>query len=83
MSQRQLNIRLADKDIAVLEAASFLQAHPLPDLVRSVLLDRVAALSADPLVQQALRLRAEDAAIKEGKVTPLKRRRAPATTNDA
>jgi hypothetical protein len=72
---RQVNIRLPDEDVAVLEAASFLDEDGLPDLVRRILLDRVAVLRKDPQVHDALRLRAERAAAKEGTLSSLDARR--------
>jgi hypothetical protein len=75
VGQRQINIRLADEDMGVLEAASFLEAEPLHEVVRAILLDRVAGLRADPKVQQALRLRAERTAEHAGVLSSLDARR--------
>lgn len=72
MSQRQINIRLPDEDVAVLEAAAFLDKEPFPEFVRQILLSRVATLRGNPRVQQALRLQAEQAAEKEGVLRPLR-----------
>ena len=71
VSQRQINIRLRDEDVAVLEAAAFLHGGALPDFVRRILLERVAALRSDPRVQQALRLRAEQTAEEKGVLRPI------------
>lgn len=71
MPQRQINIRLPDEDVAVLEAGAFLDEGQLSEFVRQALLDRVAALRAHPRVQEALRLRAEQAAEKDGVLRPI------------
>ncbi len=75
MAQRQVNIRLADEDVTVLEAAAFIDGEALSDRVRAVLLQHVESLRADPLVQQALRLRAERDGMKDGSVASLSDRR--------
>lgn len=75
MAQRQVNIRLAEEDVAVLEAAAFLDELAVSDLVRTILLERVTALRGDAAVGEALRLRAERAAIRSGVVSSLADRR--------
>ena len=75
MSQRQINIRLPDEEVAVLEAAAFLEGGSLADLVRTALTDRVAGLRTDPRVLDALRLRAERSAEKAGVLRPLDAKR--------
>ena len=71
MPHRQINIRLPDEDVGILEAGAFLDESALPEFVREILLDRVAKLRSDPRVQGALRLRAEQAAEKEGVLRPI------------
>ena len=72
MSQRQINIRLPDEDVAVLEAGAFLDAGSLPEFVRQTLLDRVETLRSNPRVLEVLRLRAEEAAEKDGVLRPIR-----------
>ena len=72
MSQRQINIRLPDEDAAVLEAGAFLDAGSLAEFVRQTLLDRVETLRSNPRVLEVLRLRAEEAAEKEGVLRPMR-----------
>jgi len=71
LPQRQINIRLPDEDVAVLAAGAFLDEGQLHEFVRQTLLDRVAILRANPRVQEALRLRAEQAAEKDGVLRPI------------
>lgn len=75
MAQRQVNIRLAEEAVTILEVAAFLDKETLPDRVRAVLMQHVEALRADPLVQEGLRLRAEREGMKEGSVASLSARR--------
>jgi hypothetical protein len=58
VAQRQVNIRLAEEDVAVLEAAAFADDDALPDLVRSILLERIASFRRDPEIDQILAVRA-------------------------
>jgi hypothetical protein len=75
VAQRQVNIRLAEEAVTILEVAAFLDKETLPDRVRAVLMQHVESLRADPLVQEGLRLRAEREGMKEGSVTSLSARR--------
>jgi hypothetical protein len=70
-AQRQINIRMADEAVSVLEAAAFLKRDTLPDLVRAVLLDYVTELERQPRVREMLRLRAEEEAAEAGVLTPI------------
>jgi hypothetical protein len=75
VAQRQINIRLSDEDVAVLEAAAFLESQALADVVRGTLLERVATLRREPEVATLLDLRARRAAERSGAVTSLDARR--------
>lgn len=59
MGQRQVNVRLDKADVEVLEAAGFVNGLSLTDEARAGLLSHVAKVRADPLVEQALGIRAE------------------------
>lgn len=75
MAQRQINIRLPEEDVVVLEASAYLDAHALPDLVRSLVLQHVATLKLDPEVQQFVRARSRRKAESQTKVTSIKKHR--------
>jgi hypothetical protein len=75
MANKQVNIRLPAEDVAVLEAAGFLEGEYFSEIVRRILMEQVAALRRRPVIQQALRLRAEHAAAQAGVLTPLEPRR--------
>ncbi|MEA2371597.1 MAG: hypothetical protein QOH12_1991 [Solirubrobacteraceae bacterium] len=78
MAQRQINIRMPDSDIDVLEAAAFLEREAMPDLVRGFLQDRINTLRNNAQIQDLLRARAERDGTKSGVVTSIKsKRRAP------
>jgi hypothetical protein len=74
VGQRQLNIRLPDEDLAVLDAQAYLKRAALSDLVRSLLLAEIARMRKMPRVQAALRLRAEEDAEETGVLTSLEGR---------
>lgn len=65
MRQRQINVRLDEDDVSVLEAAGFIDNRSLTDEARAALLLRVEELRQDPFVQKALGVRAERAATKK------------------
>lgn len=75
MAQRQVNVRLDDKDYRVLEAAANVNRRTLPEEIRTVLVERVAAASDDPHVRELLRIWAEREGTADGKVTPIRRAR--------
>jgi hypothetical protein len=75
VGQRQINIRLADEDVAILEASAFLKGQPLSDLARAVLLSQVEALRDQPRIRNVLRSRAEEQAEERGVLTSLDARR--------
>jgi hypothetical protein len=67
VAQRQINIRLPEKDVAVLEASALLDDSALPDLVRSLVLEHVATLLRDPEVQHFVEVRLRRKAEREKK----------------
>jgi hypothetical protein len=76
MPQRQINVRLADDTVRVLEAAAYIEGGlSVAEYVRPVLDELVAELSKDPAVQTAMRLQAERMAKREGKLTDIESRR--------
>ena len=87
MGQRQVNVRLDDADIEILEAAAFLDGRTLSDEARTALLSHVAEVRRDPLVKKALEVRAERAKAKakaaEEKVSSLDAKRDQVRTENA
>ena len=75
MAQKQVNIRLPEDDVAVLEAASYLRGESVAELARLKLLELVAGYRSDGRVQEVMRLRAEQTAEEEGVLHPLEKRR--------
>jgi hypothetical protein len=74
--QRQINVRLPDDAVKVLEAAAYIEGGlSVAEYVRPFLDQRVAELAEDPAVQTAMRLQAERAAKREGKLTDIESRR--------
>ena len=65
MRQRQINVRLNEDDVAVLEAGGFIDNRSLTDEARAALLLHVESLREEPLVQKALEVRAERAKAKQ------------------
>jgi uncharacterized protein (DUF1778 family) len=55
--QRQVNVRLDDETIEVLEAAGFLDGRNLTDEVRAAIRNRAAEAGQDPIVREALELK--------------------------
>jgi hypothetical protein len=77
VSQRQINVRLADEAVKVLEAAAYLEGGlSVAEYVRPVLDQLVGQLAEDSAVKTAMRLRAERAAKREGKLADIGIRRA-------
>jgi len=76
MSQRQINVRLADEAVKVLEAAAYIEGGlSVAEYVRPMLDQLVGQLAEDPAVQTAMRLQAERLAKREGKLTDIGSRR--------
>jgi uncharacterized protein (DUF1778 family) len=74
--QRQINIRLVDDSVKVLEAAAYIEGGlSVAEYVRPMLDQLVAELVEDPAVQTAMRLQAERVAKREGKLTDIGSRR--------
>jgi hypothetical protein len=71
VAQKQVNIRLPDEDVAVLETAAYLSRQAQADLIREILQREIAKLRSQPRVIQALRLQAEQAAEASGRLTSL------------
>jgi uncharacterized protein (DUF1778 family) len=57
VAQRQVNVRLDEETIEILEAAGFLDGRNLTDEARAAILARAKEAQADPLVQEARTLR--------------------------
>ena len=57
MAQRQVNVRLDEETIEILEAAGFLDGRNLTDEARAAILARAREAQSDPLVQEARALR--------------------------
>ena len=57
VSQRQVNVRLDEETIEILEAAGFLEGRNLTDEARAAILSRAEEAQTDPLVQAARALR--------------------------
>ncbi len=74
----QVNLRVDEAALEVLEAAAFARRTSVAELVRGEILALAARLAAEPAVVTALRSREEQQAAAEGKLTSLDRkRRAP------
>jgi hypothetical protein len=82
VAQRQVNIRLDDDDYRVLEAAANVNRRTLPEEVRTILVERVAAANEDPHVQELLRIWAERDGAADGTVTPIRRAGKPSRGGD-
>lgn len=59
VGQRQVNVRLDEADVEILEAAGFVNGRNLTDEARAGLLSHVAKVKEDPLIKRALGVRAE------------------------
>jgi uncharacterized protein (DUF1778 family) len=57
VAQRQVNVRLDDETIEILEAAGFLEGRNLTDEARAAIVTRANEVGEDPLVQAARALR--------------------------
>ena len=71
MAQRQINIRLDEDEVTVLEAAAFLDGLNVAELVRRLLRNEVTALRQQTDIRELVRHRAERAAARQGVLTPL------------
>jgi uncharacterized protein (DUF1778 family) len=74
-SQRQVNVRLPAKMVATIEAAAILEEESIAEFLKPHLDELVAQLDKDPAVQTIIRLRAERAAQKEGKLAPISQKK--------
>lgn len=83
MSQRQLNIRTDETTFSTLEAAAFVEAVSLPDLIRPQLELLASRLIEEQAVQTALRAREEHRALRAGKLTSLPSRKSAAGEEEA
>lgn len=83
--QRQVNVRLDEETIEILEAAGFLDGRNLTDEARAAILARAEEARADPLVQAAWALRQKrlsEAAESTPTVSSLEERRSKARSQD-
>jgi hypothetical protein len=79
--QRQINVRLPDDAVKILEAAAYIEGGlSVAEYVRPILDQRVAELAEDPAVKTAMRLQAERVAKREGKLTDIESRRSHGET---
>lgn len=85
MAQRQVNVRLDDETIEILEAAGFLEGRNLTDEARAAILARADAVGADPLVQaaRALRQKRLEEVEDDSNVSSIEDRRSKARVKDA
>jgi hypothetical protein len=74
-TQRQINVRLPANVVGVIEAAAILEELSTAEYLKPVLEDLAGSLKEDPSVQTIIRLRAERAAQKEGKLSPIDSKR--------
>lgn len=77
-SQRQVNVRLDEETIEILEAAGFLEGRNLTDEARAAILSRAEEARVDPLVQAARALRQKrlmETGEAESNVSSLEKRR--------
>lgn len=66
VTQRQVNVRLDEDTIEILEAAGFLDGRNLTDEARAAIVSRAEEAGSDPLVQQARDLRRQRKAAAAG-----------------
>jgi hypothetical protein len=69
--QRQINVRLPTTVVGTIEAAAILEELSIAEYLKPVLEGLADSLKEDPSVQTIIRLRAERAAQKEGKLSPI------------
>ena len=67
----QLNIRLSESDRGVLDAIAFLDDSTATDIARDAVMTVIREAAETRRVQEALRLRAEAKAEREGKLRPI------------
>lgn len=72
MASQQTNLRLSAHDRAVLEAVAFLTGSNPTEVARTVVRKYLRSREREHRVQEALKLRAAEAAEVEGRVTPLR-----------
>ncbi|HEV7495003.1 hypothetical protein [Baekduia sp.] len=72
---RQLNIRVRNEDFDVLAAAAWLDGESVAEFVRPRLEQWIQELRNDSEIAAAIRLQAERAARKEGKLSRIASRR--------
>lgn len=69
--QRQINVRLPARMVAVLDAAASAEEASIAEILKPHLDKLVVELEGDPDVNDILRIRADRAARKEGKVSSI------------
>lgn len=70
-----MNVRLRADDFRILEAGAILDESSVAEYVKPMIDGLIESLRTDPAVADFLRLRAEVAAKKAGKLTSLEKRR--------
>ncbi len=82
MAQKQLNVRVDETTLHLLEAVAFVWGVSLPDVVRPYLEELARELAGEHAVQTAIRAREERAASQAGKLSSLQSKRLAAGGTD-